>query len=305
MPTSLNPADSRTEERPSADRPKPRWFARGRRSVAAFLGRHVPYVLFLAFAVAFLALYFSDRVMVSIRPGQLGVLWSRLGGGTVVHTVYREGLHLVLPFDHMYIYNVRKQRFADSIDVLTVDGMTMHVEYSVRYYPNPDLLPLLHQRVGPDYLNVVVLPEVRSVIRTIFGQYKPEEIYTTQKAIQENVSVMSRIKMEARFVSIDEVPIERISLPKSIAEAIEAKLAQQQLDQEYVYRISVANKEAERKLIEARGQKAYNETLNASITPSLLSMQGIQATEELAKSPNAKVIVIGSGKNGLPVMLGQ
>jgi len=273
--------------------------------VAAFLGRHVPYVLFLAFAVAFLALYFSDRVMVSIRPGQLGVLWSRLGGGTVVHTVYREGLHLVLPFDHMYIYNVRKQRFADSIDVLTVDGMTMHVEYSVRYYPNPDLLPLLHQRVGPDYLNVVVLPEVRSVIRTIFGQYKPEEIYTTQKAIQENVSVMSRIKMEARFVSIDEVPIERISLPKSIAEAIEAKLAQQQLDQEYVYRISVANKEAERKLIEARGQKAYNETLNASITPSLLSMQGIQATEELAKSPNAKVIVIGSGKNGLPVMLGQ
>jgi regulator of protease activity HflC (stomatin/prohibitin superfamily) len=116
---------------------------------------------------------------------------------------------------------------------------------------------------------------------------------------------MSRIKMEARFVSIDEVPIERISLPKKIAEAIEAKLAQQQLDQEYVYRISVANKEAERKLIEARGQKAYNETLNASITPSLLSMQGIQATEELAKSPNAKVIVIGSGKNGLPVMLGQ
>jgi regulator of protease activity HflC (stomatin/prohibitin superfamily) len=262
-------------------------------------------VLFLGFVVVFLAIYFSDRVMVSIRPGQLGVLWSRLGGGTVVHTVYREGLHLVLPFDHMYIYNVRKQRFGDSIDVLTVDGMTMHVEYSVRYSPNPDLLPLLHQRVGPNYLNVVVMPEVRSVIRTVFGQYKPEEIYTTQKAIQETVSVMSKIKMEARFVSIDEVPIERISLPKTVADAIEAKLAQQQLDEEYVYRIAVATKEAERKLIEARGQKAYNDTVNSSLTPSLLSSQGIQATLELAKSPNTKVIMVGSGKNGLPVILGQ
>jgi regulator of protease activity HflC (stomatin/prohibitin superfamily) len=149
------------------------------------------------------------------------------------------------------------------------------------------------------------MPEVRSVIRTVFGQYKPEEIYTTQKAIQETVSVMSKIKMEARFVSIDEVPIERISLPETVADAIEAKLAQQQLDEEYVYRIAVANKEAERKLIEARGQKAYNDTVSSSLTPSLLSLQGIQATLELAKSPNTKVIMVGSGKNGLPVILGQ
>jgi regulator of protease activity HflC (stomatin/prohibitin superfamily) len=281
------------------------WFSSESRRSQAFFKRHAPYVFLLAFITAFLLVYFSDRMLVSIHAGELGVLWSRLGGGTVIHTVYREGLHVVLPIDHMYIYNTRKQRFGDSIDVLTVDGLTMHVEYSVRYFPNPDLLPLLHQRVGPDYLNVVVRPEVRSVIRTVFGQYKPEEIYTSQKAIQEHVSVLAKTRVEARFVSIDDVPIERISLPGTVAQAIEAKLAQQQLDEEYVYRIEVAAKEAERKRIEASGQKAYNDLLNQSLTPTLLQWKGIQATEELAKSPNTKVVVVGSGKNGLPVILGQ
>lgn len=280
------------------------WIAHAGRRLRLFSKRQVPYLLLLGFVVLFVVVYFSDRMLVSIGPGQLGVLYSRFGGGTVIHTVYREGFHFVLPYNRMHIYNVRKQRFGDSIDVLTVDGMTMHVEYSVRYFPNPDLLPLLHQRVGPDYLSVVVRPEVRSVIRTIFGQYKPEEIYTTQRAIQENVSVMSKVRMEARFVSIDEVPIELIALPKTIATAIEAKLAQQQLDAEYEYRISVANKEAQRRLIEARGHKSSNDLVNQSLTPNVLTWQGIQATQELAKSPNAKVVVIGATKNGLPLILG-
>jgi regulator of protease activity HflC (stomatin/prohibitin superfamily) len=281
------------------------WFSGGLRRLRAFLKRQVLYLLVLGFVLLFMLVYFSRSMFVSVHPGELGVMWSMFGGGTVVHTVYREGLHVIMPFNHMYVYNSRKQRVSDSIDVLTVDGLMVHVEYSVRYYPNPDLLPLLHQRVGPDYLNVVVRPEVRSVIRTVFGQYRPEEIYTTQKAIQERVSVQSKIQMEARFVSVDDVPLERISLPGTVAQAIEAKLAMQQLDAEYVYRIAVAGKEADRKVIEARGQKAYNDLVNQSLTPSLLEWQGILATEALAKSPNAKVVIVGGGKNGLPVILGK
>jgi len=89
-----------------------------------------------------------------------------------------------------------------------------------------------------------------------------------------------------------------------VAQAIDSKLAQQQLDLEYDYRIAVAGKEAQRKLIEAGGQKAYNEAVNQSLTPSLLEWQGILATQELAKSPNSKVVIVG-GKNGLPIILGQ
>lgn len=275
------------------------------RGCRAFLRRQFPYLAVLGFMLTFLVIFFFDRMVVSIHSGESGILWRRLGGGTVIHTVYREGLHIIFPFNRMYVYNLRKQRIADSIDVLTVDGLTVHVEYSVRYYPNADLVPLLHQTVGPDYLEVVVRPEVRSVIRTIFGQYKPEEIYTSQKAIQERIAVLSRTRMEARFVSVDDVPIERISLPPTIARAIETKLAQQQLDGEYVYRLAVATKEAERKLIEGKGQKAYNELVNSSLTPAMLQWQGIMATEALAKSPNAKVVVVGAGKSGLPLILGK
>ena len=270
----------------------------------AFVRRHAPYVLLLVFLCAFLAVYFFDRVFISIYPGHLGVLWRRLGGGTVVARTYGEGLHVILPINKMYVYDTRKQRFSESMDVLTLDGLMIHVEYSVRYFPNSDLLPLLHQRVGLDYLKVVVQPEARSVIRTVFGQYKPEEIYTSQKAIQERVSAMAKIRMEARFIEIDDVPIERISLPPKIAEAIEDKLTKHQLVDEYVYRIAVAEQEAVRMEIEANGQKAYNEAIAPTLTPQQLQWQGIQATKELAASPNAKVVVIGQGKSGMPIILG-
>jgi regulator of protease activity HflC (stomatin/prohibitin superfamily) len=281
------------------------WAANGYRRAKAFARRHAPYLILLLFLLGFFVIFLFNRIVIAIQPGELGVLWRFLGGGTQIDTVYREGVHVILPFNKMYIYNVRKQQFTDKIDVLTVDGLTVGVRYSVRYYLDKDTLPLLHQRVGPDFVNVVVRPEVRSVIRIIFGQYKPEEIYATQKAIQEHISVLAKTHLEARFVALDNVPIESITLPSRISEAIEAKLAQQQIDEEYVFRLSIATKEADRKRIESGGIKVYNDTINSSLTPSVLAWHGILATQDLAKSPNAKVVVVGAGKNGLPLILGQ
>jgi regulator of protease activity HflC (stomatin/prohibitin superfamily) len=281
------------------------WAAIQSRRVGDFSKREAPYLILVLFLLCFFTIFFFNSIVVSIYPGELGVLWRRLGGGTQIDTVYREGMHVILPFNKMYVYNVRKQQFTDSINVLTVDGLTVGVRYSVRYYLEKDTLPLLHQRVGPDYVNVVVKPEIRSVMRAVFGQYKPEEIYTTQKAIQERVSALSKGHLGARFVSLDDVPIESITLPQRISDAIEAKLAQQQVDQEYEYRLSIATKEADRKRIESAGIRDYNNTINGSLTPSVLAWQGILATQDLAKSPNAKTVVIGSGKSGLPLILGK
>lgn len=282
-----------------------KWAALQYKRAKDFSRRQAPYLILCAFLLCFLVIFFFKSIVISIYPGELGVLWRRLGGGTQIDTVYREGLHLILPFNKMYVYNVRKQQFSDSINVLTVDGLTVGVKYSVRYYLEKDTLPMLHQRVGPDYVNVVVKPEIRSVMRTVFGQYKPEEIYTTQKAIQERVSALSKGHLGARFISLDDVPIESVTLPPRISDAIEAKLAQQQIDQEYVYRLSIAAKEADRKRIEAAGIRDYNTTINGSLTPPVLAWQGILATQELSKSPNSKVVVIGGGKSGLPLILGK
>ena len=281
------------------------WAAYQYKRAKAAAKRQAPYLILLFFLLAFFVIFFFGRIVISIQPGELGVLWRYLGGGTQIDTVYREGVHVILPFNRMYTYNVRKQQFTDTIDVLTIDGLTVAVRYSVRYFLEKDTLPLLHQRVGPDFVNVVVRPEVRSVMRIVFGQYKPEEIYATQKAIQERVSALSKTHLEERFVALDDVPIESIKLPARISEAIETKMAQQQIDQEYTYRLSITTKEAERKRIESAGIKVYNDTVNSSLTPQVLAWHGIQATQDLAKSPNAKVVVIGSGKSGLPLILGQ
>ena len=276
-----------------------------RQRLQRFTRRNGPYIIILIFIFFFLFVYFFNSIVISIYPGQLGVLWLRLGGGTVVETPYGEGVHLILPINRMYVYDTRKQRISDAIDVLTADGMMVHVEYSVRFYPNRELLPLLHQSVGPNYASVVVIPEVRSVIRTIFGQNRPEEIYKSQKEIQEHVLSLAKNRLEMRYVSLDAVPIELIVLPKRITDAIEAKLAQDQLRQEYDFRLAVAEKEAKRKVIEAGGQNTYNTVLNASLTPELLRWQGILATRDLATSNNAKTVVIGQGANGLPIILGR
>lgn len=270
-----------------------------------FARRHLLSLISLCLLLILIVLFFFDRVVISIYPGELGVLWRRLGTGTVIETVYREGIHVILPLNKMYVYNVRKQQFTDTIDVLTVDGLTVRVKYTARYYLERDTLPLLHQRIGPDYVNVAVRPDIRSVIRTVFGQYKPEQIYTSQSLIQVRVSEQSKILLSARFVALDDVPIELITLPARISQAIEAKLVQQQLDAEYVYRISIAKNEAERLRIESDGLRAYNDSVNSSLTPEVLKWHGIQATQELAKSPNAKTVVIGSGASGLPLILGR
>ena len=243
------------------------WRQGFRLRVKAYTKRHALHIIAFCLLVILVAVFFFDRVVISIYPGQLGVLWRRLGAGTVIETVYREGLHVILPINKMYVYNIRKQQFTESIDVLTLDGLTVTVRYTARYYLDKDTLPLLHQHVGPDYVNVVVRPDVRSVIRTLFGQYKPEDIYTSQKAIQEHVSEMSKARLAARYVVLDDVPIESIILPARITEAIESKMALQQRDAEYVYRLSISTKEAERQRIESEGTRAYNDTVNQSLTP--------------------------------------
>ena len=281
------------------------WLASLRFHSVPFMKRNALSLVSLGLLLILILVFFFDRIIISIHPGELGVLWRRLGAGTVIDTVYREGMHVILPINKMYVYNVRKQQFSDSIDVLTLDGLTVKVKYTTRYYLEKDTLALLHQQVGPDYVNVVIRPDVRSVIRALFGQYKPEEIYTSQKALQLRVSEQSKIRLSARFVTLDDVPIESITLPPKISEAIEAKMAQQQRDGEYIYRLSIAKKEAERLQIESAGLEVYNNTVNQSLTPSVLKWHGIQATQELAKSPNAKVVVIGASASGLPLILGK
>jgi regulator of protease activity HflC (stomatin/prohibitin superfamily) len=262
-----------------------------------------PYLVVMWLALLFVIVLFWSRIFVSIKPGEAGILWLRFKGGTVIDKVYDEGFHVICPWDKMQIYDVRIQSVPQEINVLSKNGLRITLKLIIRYQPQYDVLGVLHKRVGPDYVERIVIPEVESSLRTTIGNYDSEEVYTAQNTIVSKIINEAGNSAAHRYVHIDSVIIREIILPQTIQQAIEQKVEQQELAKAYVYRIEREQKEAERRRIEADGLRVANEILNASITQDLLTWRGIEATKDLASSSNSKMIVIGSGKGGMPLIL--
>jgi len=262
-------------------------------------------IVIVGFALAFLAAFFWRSIFIKIGPGEGGVLYRLFVGGTVTDKVYTEGLRVIFPWDTMYIYNARVQQVPDEFTVLSQDGLAIKIEISIRFRPQFDELGLLHRHVGPDYVEKVVKPEVQAEFRYVLGQYKPDEIYTSQGFILQTVVQGSLAQIAERYILLDDVLIKSVTLPPSVAGAIESKLRAQQLLQEYTYRVDTESLEAKRKVIEAGGIKQFQETSmsDAATFNQYLRFKGIDATLELAKSPNSKIVIIGGGEDKLPLIL--
>lgn len=269
-----------------------------------FAQRYKVTVIISGLLICILALFFAPSIFVTIKAGEAGVLYRRFFGGTVRNHVYGEGLHAIWPWDSMAIYTVRVQQVLRDIDVLDHNGLQFKLHAAIRYFPEYDVLPLLHQKVGPDYAEKIVVPEVESVLRTTAGNFNAEELYTTQHSVLARIANEALDQVNENFVIIQDVIIRSIELPKPIKEAIERKQEEQQLAAAYVYKIDRETQEAKRKLIEANGTKEANEVITQSLNADIMKWAGIQATLSLSTSPNAKVIVIGNSADGMPIILG-
>ncbi len=245
-----------------------------------------------------------NRIVITVQSGEAGVLYRWLSG-TELSRIYGEGLHIIWPWNKMNIYNVRLQTKERNYTMLTRDGLPVDLQIAVRYQPDVRLLPLLHVTVGPDYLEKIVFPETEAVLRRSVGQYTPEQVYTSKRGFLETVVVRSLTSVEDRYVIVDDVLVRNVELPAAVRLAIENKLTLSEQEKAYTYRLQIEQKEAERKVIEAEGIKKYQNIVKQSLTEDLLRWQGVQATKDLASSPNSKTVVIGSGKDGLPLILGS
>ncbi|MEK9801556.1 MAG: prohibitin family protein, partial [Alphaproteobacteria bacterium] len=175
----------------------------------------------------------------------------------------------------------------------------------VLYQPVYDELGLLHKTKGENYVNIVLIPQIRAVARSVVGRYTPEQLYSTKRdAIQNEIYEETQKVVENQHIQVNAVLVRDVSLPLAIKEGIERKLIQEQESLEYEFRLEKAKQEAEKQRIDAEGKAAANRILGASITKMILKEKGIEATKALSTSPNAKVIVIGSGEDGMPIILG-
>lgn len=267
-----------------------------------WLLRKSPYAFVLVLLSALLLVVLWYRIVIIIWPGTAGVLY-HLFTGTQIDYVYPEGLVIVSPLNTMYIYETRKQVAFHEFDVLTSKGLTIHLALAVRYQPEVPLLGILHQKIGPDYLLRVIIPQAESVMRKELGNYTAEDIYTNKEGLLTNAILLALEEVGRNFVQVEDIIIRSITLPEAIKKAIEDKLVQEEVLKSYEYRVQTANREAERLRIEAGGIKDYHLTVAKGATEKSLRLQGIEATKDLAKSSNAKMVVIGAGKDGLPIIL--
>jgi len=257
------------------------------------------------FALLILIISWSSMT-ITIKSGQGGVLFRLLAEGVDTDITYNEGFHFILPWNTMFVYEVRQQEVGEKMTVLSSNGLEISVDVSIWYQPSYSELGKLHQEKGQNYLSTIVKPAIRSATRSVIGRYTPEQIYSSKRdAIQSEIFEETRDLLISQYVQINEVLVRDIILPPTLKMAIENKLKQEQESLEYEFKLEKATKEAQRIEIDALGKANANRILSASLTDKILREKGIEATLKLAESNNTKVVVIGSGSDGMPLILGD
>ena len=261
----------------------------------------VPILVVLIFS---LILIFKSTV--TIEAGEAGVLFKRFSGGVDTENIYQEGFHIVAPWNDMIVYKVRQQSISDKMQVLSVNGLEVNVDGTVWFQPRQSDLGRLHQEKGRDYVSAILTPSISAAARSVVGRYTPEQLYSSKRdVIQKEILEEVRNEVKDQYITVNRVLVRDVTLPTTIKDAIERKLRQEQESLEYEFRLTKAKKEAERQRIDAEGKAAANKILSASLTDKILREKGIQATVDLSKSNNSKVVVIGSGGDGMPLILGN
>ncbi|PCE63953.1 prohibitin family protein [Sediminicola luteus] len=244
---------------------------------------------------------------VTIGSGEAGVLYKTFGGGVVTdEPPMGEGFHIVAPWNKVFVYEVRQQEVFEKMKVLSSNGLDIQLDASAWFQPKYDELGKLHKEKSEQYIDRILLPAIRSAARSVVGRYTPEQLYSSKRdAIQAEIFEETKKIVGDQYIQLNEILVRDVTLPNTIKEAIERKLKQEQESLEYEFRLVTAQKEAEKVRIEAQGKADANRILSASLTDKILQDKGIDATLKLAESPNAKVVVVGSGDDGLPLILGN
>jgi len=271
------------------------------------------------------AIVLYPHMVITVPSGDVGVLWKRFGGGTVLdpRRLKNEGFNLILPWNEVFLYDLRLQSFTESYNAISSDGVSLTAAVNVRFRLQRDAVPVLHQAIGPNYKQVLVQPGIGSLTREVMAQYTAEQVYSTaRQEIQDKIRNLAEARLSEKMMEHEgeeesyrvsmretiilyDILVAGIELPAAIVAAINRKTEQYYIAEEYKFRVEREKRESERKKIEAEGIRDFQQIVSQGISESYLRWRGIEATLQLSQSTNSKVVVIGSGKDGLPIILGN
>jgi regulator of protease activity HflC (stomatin/prohibitin superfamily) len=289
-----------------------------------FLERHLPSVVIYLMVATLVAVVLYPHMVVTVPSGNVGVLWKRFGGGTVLdpRLLKNEGFNLILPWNEVFLYDLRLQSFTESYNAISSDGVSLTATVNVRFRLQRDAVPVLHQAIGPNYKQVLVQPGIGSLTREVMAQYTAEQVYSTaRQEIQDKIHSLAEDRLSEKMMEHEgeesyrvsmrdttilyDILVAGIELPAAIVGAINRKTEQYYIAEEYKFRVEREKRESERKKIEAEGIRDFQQIVSQGISESYLRWRGIEATLQLSQSTNSKVVIIGSGKDGLPIILGN
>jgi regulator of protease activity HflC (stomatin/prohibitin superfamily) len=225
--------------------------------------------------------------------------------GVVSDQTLRAGINPVNPMATVEKYSIQTQEHKETMQVLSREGLTIGLEVSALYRLNPDSAARVYKTVaGGDYETIILIPQFRSICRAVTASFQASALYSTERerlgsSIQEELAKT----VGPRGVTIENTPIRNVALPSQLTEAIEQKQRADQESQRMEFILTKEKQEADRKRIEAKGIADFQAIVAAGISDQLLRWKGIEATEKLASSQNTKVIIVGAGKDGLPIIL--
>jgi regulator of protease activity HflC (stomatin/prohibitin superfamily) len=219
--------------------------------------------------------------------------------------VLGEGFQWLAPWNKIIIYDVRAKDRVEKLTVLTKDQLQVKTDVSIRYRLTPGKVGELHTNVGPDFYNMLIQPVLRNATRDVVSRYESLEAYRSRAKIQTEIAEAIKPALKKyEYFSVEAIMLRSMDFPPVVVKAIERKKASQQEAEREKYNLEKAKIAAQRKIVDAKATAEAQRILKAEINDILLRWKGIEATLKLAESPNTKVVVVGSGKDGMPLILG-
>lgn len=225
--------------------------------------------------------------------------------GHVSEKALSAGIHIVNPLLKIHKMSIRTLEVTESSSVPSKEGLSINLDVSLLFSLDPNMAAHVYKTIGPNYLNVVVVPQLRSIVRGVTAGYEAKALYTSERELisTEMLAQLQPILAE-RGITVEKILLRSVTLPQILATAIEKKLEAEQQSEQMKFVLLKEEQEAQRKRVEAKGVADFQMIVTSGLTPQFLRWKGIEATAKLADSHNAKVVVVGSGKDGLPIILG-